>query len=136
MKTKIFLDTNFLLIPALFKVDIFAEIERVCDFNYELLILDKTIDELNNILSTQRGKHKAAAKLAFQLTEQKIKAKQLEVIETKTEDTSKNVDRLLLEIAKHEKIIVATQDKVLKQYLRLLGAKILDLRKKQYLVLL
>ena len=43
---KIILDTNFLMIPAQFNVDIFSEIHRICDFKYELYIIDKTIDEL------------------------------------------------------------------------------------------
>ena len=42
---KIILDTNFLMIPSMFKVDIFSEIERICDFKYELCIVDKTLDE-------------------------------------------------------------------------------------------
>ncbi|MBW2991754.1 hypothetical protein KY345_00870 [Candidatus Woesearchaeota archaeon] len=29
---KIILDTNFLLIPGQFKIDIFSEIRRICDF--------------------------------------------------------------------------------------------------------
>ena len=68
---KIILDTNFLLIPSQSKVDIFAEIDKICMFKYELCIVDKTIDELNNIIEKQKGKHKAAAKLALQLIKSK-----------------------------------------------------------------
>ena len=56
-------------------------------------------------------------------------------IHVKQDDKIKTVDRILLEIAKNEKILVATQDKQLKKLLRLLGARIIDLRKKQYLIL-
>lgn len=135
---KIFIDTNFLLIPALFKVDIFAEIERLCSFNYELLIVDKTLDELKNIIasaSKNTGKHKKAAKLGLQLAENAVKANKLTLYKSKPEDKTKSVDRILLEIAKNEKILVATQDKELKKLLRLLSARIIDLRKKQYLIL-
>ena len=52
MKT-VLLDTNFLLIPAQFKVDIFSEIDRICTFQYEIAVLDKTIDELNKIIKEQ-----------------------------------------------------------------------------------
>ena len=45
---KIILDTNFLLIPAQFKVDIFDEIDRIMIEKYQLFVLDKTIDELKN----------------------------------------------------------------------------------------
>ncbi len=135
--TKVFIDTNFLLIPALFKVDIFAEIERICSFNYELMIVDKTLDELRNIIAASKnaGKHKKAAKLALTIAEIAVKTKKLNVLQTKQDDKIKTVDRILLEIAKNEKIIVATQDKQLKKLLRLLGAGIIDLRKKQYLIL-
>ncbi|MBI2135987.1 hypothetical protein HYU06_02880 [Candidatus Woesearchaeota archaeon] len=136
--TKVFIDTNFLLIPALFKVDIFAEIERICSFNYELIIVDKTLDELKNIIasaSKNTGKHKAAAKLGLQLAENAVKTNKLKIFQTNKDDKVKAVDRILLEIAKNGKIIAATQDKQLKKYLRLLGARIIDLRKKQYLIL-
>lgn len=45
-KRKVILDTNFLLIPGQFKVNVFAEIERVMDVPYHLCIIDKTVDEL------------------------------------------------------------------------------------------
>ena len=48
---KIILDTNFLLIPAQFNVDIFSEIERICDFQYQLCIVDKTLSELILVVS-------------------------------------------------------------------------------------
>ena len=45
---KILLDTNFLLIPAAFNVDIFSEFNRIFPKN-KLFILDKSIGELRNI---------------------------------------------------------------------------------------
>ena len=133
---KIFIDTNFLLIPAMFKVDIFTEIERICSFNYDLYILDRTLDELKNIITSQKsaGKHKAASKLGLKLAENAIKDNKLAIYKTDAPENTV-VDRILLDIAKHEKIIVATQDMELKRYLRSLGMKIIDLRKKQYLIL-
>ena len=54
-----------------FKVDIFEQIRDVANFKYELYILDKTIDELNKIITTGSGKSKEAAKFALTLIEQK-----------------------------------------------------------------
>ncbi|HIH42171.1 TPA: hypothetical protein HA246_00840 [Candidatus Woesearchaeota archaeon] len=135
-KIKVFIDTNFLLIPAMFKVDIFREIERICNFNYELYIIDRTLDELKNIIASQKsaGKHKAASKLGLKLTENAIQENKLSLYKTDAPEDAV-VDRILLDIAKHEKIIVATQDRQLKQYLRSFGMKIIDLRKKQYLII-
>ena len=33
---KVILDTNFLMIPYKFRVDIFSELTRVCNFSYKL----------------------------------------------------------------------------------------------------
>jgi len=120
---KIILDTNFLLIPAQFHVDIFSEIDRICDFSYSLNVLDKTLDELNNIVEKQRGKHKRAALLALRL----LKAKKVKVIKTKKD---KYVDDILVDLAKEKEIIIATQDKELKKQLE---KPIIVLRQKKYL---
>ena len=45
----IILDTNFLMIPLQFKVDIFSEIERICNFKYELLVPEASVKELENL---------------------------------------------------------------------------------------
>ena len=130
MPVKIMLDTNFLLIPAQFKVDVFEEIKRICDFNYEVVVLDRTIYELNGIVQSQAGSDKAAARLGLQLLE----TKKVRVISTKTA-TFKNVDKIFLEMAAGERLIVATQDKLLKQELKKLGSKVIVLMQKKYLVL-
>ena len=121
----IVLDTNFILIPAQFKVDIFTEIHRICDFNYDLSVLDKTIQELKKITATQRGKHRAAAKLGQQL----IKKSKTKTIKTNTEEYA---DDLLAKFSK-KGYIIATQDIGLKQRLK---KPYITLRKKQYLVLI
>ena len=120
----IILDTNFILIPIQFKVDIFVELRRICDFNYEVSVLDKTITELNRITKTQPGKHKAAVRLALQL----IKKNNVQTIKTATQ---KYVDDILVDLSK-KGYIIATQDIALKRRLK---RPYITLRKKQYLVL-
>ncbi|MFC1801603.1 PIN domain-containing protein [Nanoarchaeota archaeon] len=122
---KIILDTNFLLIPAQFRVDIFTEIQRVADFKYQLCILDKTLIELKKIHQEQRGKYKAAVKLALDL----IKKKKPKVIKTTSE---KYVDDLLVEQSK-KGAVIATQDIGLKRRLK---KPIITLRQKKRLVLI
>ena len=73
MKT-IILDTNFLMVPAQYKVDIFSEIERICGFSYELVVPDVVVKELEKIAAGQKGK--AAARMALQL----IKFKGIKII--------------------------------------------------------
>ena len=129
----ILLDTNFLLIPAQFKVDIFAELRRVCDFNYELAVLDATVDELNSLVAdkAQSAKDRRAAKLGLQL----IKAKAVRVIRTDRK-VFKSTDKAILDFAtagSHSSVVVATQDKALRNKLAMSKIAVVALREKQYL---
>ena len=128
MKTKIIIDTNFLLIPAQFKVDIFHELERICNFAYELVVVPETVSELKYLIKDSKtsGKDKKAAKLALQLMK-RYKVKTLH----NYGKVFKRADEAILDIA-DKKSYVATQDKELK---RLLQEKcnLIILRQKQYL---
>ena len=124
---KIILDTNFLLIPIQFRVDIFSEFNRICHFNYKLLIFESTIDELKNIMENQRGASKKAAQFALKL----IKLKNIEIIESEKKD----VDSLILDNFAKDSVI-ATQDINLKKQLLEKGASVIILRQKKYLQLI
>jgi len=124
---KILLDTNFLLIPSQFKVDIFSEIERIMYEPYKIYILEQTIDELKKIIKEQKGKHREAANLALKL----IKQKDLNTIKNFSKDS---VDDIILDIV-DSSYIVATQDKELKKVLKEKKIKIIALRAKKYLVI-
>ncbi len=128
---RIFLDTNFLLIPFVYKVDIFSEIKRIMDEPYKICILDMTIDELNKIIAEQSGKDKEAAKMALQL----IEKMNITIIEVKEQNLYMNlnskepiVDDILVKLA-DENTIIATQDKLLKKRLN----KVIVLRSKKRL---
>lgn len=124
---KIILDTNFLLIPAQFRVDIFSEIRRICDFTYKILILDKSIQELENIITKGKGKEKQEAKVTLEL----IKQKNIEILKT---ERSIYVDDYIVELAKKSNYIIATQDRALIQRLKLYKIKVISLRQKKYLI--
>ncbi|MBS3102201.1 DNA-binding protein [Candidatus Woesearchaeota archaeon] len=123
---KILLDTNFLLIPAQFKVDIFSEIERICNFSYQIFILDKTIMELENIIKKQKGKDRDAAKLGLKL----VSLKKLGIV--KTED-GVSTDMSIVNTAESG-FIAATQDADLKRLLKAKSIPIITLRQKKYLI--
>lgn len=133
---KILLDTNFLMIPGNFGVDIFEEIQRICNFSYKLYIIDKTIDELEK-LPEKALKHKTtvktAVKIALKLIEVMVKEGKLNIIPTKTNNELKirfgnmYVDNIIKELAND--YIVATTDIELKKHLR----KMIILRQKRYL---
>ena len=123
---KIIIDTNFLMIPIQFRVDIFSEFSRICNFNYKLFIFEQSINELKNIIEKQTGKNRKAAQFALKL----IKLKNINIIKSKR----KNVDSLILKNASND-TIVATQDSHLKKKLLEKGASVIILRQKKYLQL-
>ncbi|HME87194.1 MAG TPA: nucleotide-binding protein [Candidatus Nanoarchaeia archaeon] len=125
MVQKILLDTNFIMIPAQFKVDIYSEIKRICPFKHELYVLDKSLMELDTIIEEQRGKNKAAARLAKAILE----AQKPKTLKTTSKDY---VDSIILDL---EGFIVATQDRVLRADLKKKGVKTIVLRQKKYLIL-
>ena len=129
---KVILDTSFLLVPYQFNIDIINEIERICDFQYGLFIVDKTIDEIQSIIKKQKGKNVEAAKFAIEI----IKKEGIQLIPTtdKTE-TYKNVDNLILNLVNTEDYAVATQDKALKSKLRRKNIRIIELRQKKHLMI-
>lgn len=126
---KIYLDTNFLMIPAQFKVDIFEELKRICPFQYEIHILEESLKELEKIKNEQKGKDRDASKLTIQLINQKLKQKSLNITPF-SKDIA--VDDILVELSGFE-TLVATQDKELKKRIEAKGGKLIVLRNKKYL---
>lgn len=126
MKTVI-IDTNFLLMPGQLKVDIYSEIDRLMQGKYELAVLDRTLQELENLTHKGTGADKRAAKLGMSL----LKAKGLKIITTNQDIP---VDDLIVNLAKKD-IIVATQDKGLRARLKGKGVHLIVLRSQKKLVL-
>ena len=135
---KIILDTNFLLLPITMKMDIFTDIHMLINEPYQLLVLDKSIDELNKIIEEQKGKPKDAARMALQL----LKAKNIHILDTEKQKSlymtpnsrEFTVDDIIVALADKE-TIVATQDKFLKKSLLSKGINIIILRGKEKLIL-
>lgn len=124
MKT-ILVDTNILMSIGQFKLDIFSELEKVCDFRYKIKILNGTITELNKIIQEQKGKHQLNAKLALDI----INKKKIEILDSGDEQ----VDDLLVKLAE-QGAIIATQDKDLKIRIKAVGGKLIVIRAQKRLV--
>ncbi|MBI5798159.1 hypothetical protein HZA98_04630 [Candidatus Woesearchaeota archaeon] len=124
---KIILDTNLLMAIKELKVDIFAEIFKVCDFPYELCVLDRTIEELENLIKTSLLSKRQASQLALKLVE----AKKVKILRT---HDSRHVDDILVDLGKNGAII-GTADRELKLRLHANKSKILTLRQKKYIIL-
>jgi len=127
-KKKVILDTNFLLIPGQFKVDIFTQIERIMEDTFILCVVDKSITELNKLVVVGKEKDMFAAKLALVL----IRQKNLKTLHSF--GSKKSVDDIIVKKA-DKNTFVATQDKDLRKKVRDKGARIIGLRQKKYLVI-
>lgn len=119
---KILLDTSLLVSCANFKIDWQSELERICDFAFEVVVLDRVFDELKSL-----RKDKTAAKLAMAILKHK------KIAATKTTGILP-VDALIINYAAKNKAIVATQDLALKRCLRAKRIRTITIRQKGHLV--
>ncbi|TAL51876.1 MAG: hypothetical protein EPN86_05910 [Nanoarchaeota archaeon] len=126
MPVKIYLDTNFLLIPAQFKVDIFSEIDRIVETPYAFYIFGQTFDELAKL--EDKG---LKLKREIAMTRELLKSKDLNIV--RLPSNVKTVDDGLLQLTGS---IVATQDLELRKKLAAKHTKMIVLRQKKYLELI
>ena len=117
-KIRVILDTNFLLIPGQFKVDVFKGIETIVNQPHDVCIFKETIDELS-VIASKNTKDKPNAKIAISL----IKQKNLKSLHNSCSEEDRYIDGIILNNAK-DSDIVCTQDKDLKRLLRLKSKKI------------
>lgn len=127
-------DTNFLLIPAEFKVDIFQKSKDLINTKkLDMAVFDKTIYELQKIKDS-RSKSSSSAKIGLQL----INVKNITIIASKDKTY---VDDMFLNYEKYlpdsdREVIVATQDKELKKRLKQRGIKVIYMAARKKLAIL
>ncbi len=112
MVLKVIIDTNFLLIPGRFGVDIFQEIVENANDQVELITLQNVVLELENLAVSGElnQKEKAAAKLGLQL----VKQKNLKIEQGSNEHTDNVILKKALEYQKQGfNSAIATVDKEL-----------------------
>jgi rRNA-processing protein FCF1 len=137
---KVIIDTNMLLVPGQFKVDIFTELDRIMDEPYEMVIIQGSLEELKKIAETGSGADKQAAKLANMLIEHQRRrdfsassqsnCKGLKIVPG---SKGKYVDDAIVEIAEDE--FVATNDSALKRRLLEKGVRVIYLKQQQHLAI-
>ena len=125
MRTVI-IDTNFLMLPSQFKIDIFTEINKLLFERYELCIVEGSIRELQDIAKSGKMVDRLAAKVALALVEKK----NLKILSEEEPKVDDEITRL-----SHSGVIVATNDMALKRRVISKGANIITLRQMKYLVL-
>ncbi|HDQ59691.1 MAG TPA: hypothetical protein ENN30_00690 [Candidatus Woesearchaeota archaeon] len=117
---KIILDTNFCIIPFQFGIDIYSELQNTMQQQYEIVFPKIALKELEKL------KFGGAA---LEL----LKKKSVKLVDV---PVMKDVDSSILEYAKKENAILATQDLGLKKKAKENKVEILVLRQKKYIVLM
>lgn len=123
---KVVLDTNALMVPEQFKVEILSELQRL---GYtECMVPSAVIRELRNLANCARGKDKIAARIGIALAER------CKIIEMgKESEDALNADQSIENLAIQESVAVFTNDKALKKRLFSKGITVIYLRQGRYL---
>ncbi|MCW4018416.1 MAG: DNA-binding protein [Candidatus Bathyarchaeota archaeon] len=123
---KVIVDSNALFVPLQFRIDIFAELERVLNRNFELILLSpvkKELETLNQKKSPKTQKHAAfTLTLAEKCTYVNVPAK-----------PNEPTDDAIIRIAKEWRAPVLTNDKLLKAKLRDISMPVIYVREKSRL---
>lgn len=127
MPIKVILDTNFLMVPAQFRVDISGGLEALLNQKTEPIVLSSTYRELQRIASS-RLKEGKAAKMMLQLMN-KFRVVKAEPYPNETGDD------VIVRFAKKFNCPVATNDKELRKRLRSLNIPVIYLRQRSHLAI-
>jgi len=130
-------DTNALLIPGTFGIDIYEELE---DMGYlEIIIPESVMEELNALRNSEseKGRTKRAAQIGYQLVLQHLRlanGRSRVVIERKGRGSDRDTDSEIISLAKMQDAAVLTNDAELRRRLRQEGIQTVFLRGKNRLV--
>jgi rRNA-processing protein FCF1 len=122
MTRKVILDTNGLMIPGQFGVDVFSELGRLGFDSF--LVPRAAVRELEGIYAMARGKDRSAAKVGLSLLDR------CTIIEMEG-----SADEIILDLALETNAACLTSDAELKKRLCSKGVTIVHLRDKTHLSL-
>jgi len=114
---QLLLDTNFFLAPFQTGINIFSELERIMPEPFELMTITPVKKELEKIIKSGKGDDKIAARLGTEL------ARNIKVV-----DAEGIGDQAIIDYAKSNKIIVATNDSALRKELTKLKTRTIFIR--------
>jgi len=123
---KVILDSNALFVPLQFKIDIFNDLERLLNRNFELILLSPVKRELEALAEKGLPKMRKNASYALKLAE---KCKYVEV----DASASTLTDDIIVKIAKEWGFPVFTNDRQLKKRLRDISVPVIYVRQKSRL---
>jgi len=120
MKRRVIIDTNALMIPANFNLDIFSELEGL-GFE-EFLVPTAVVRELEKLHSRLKGKEKIAVSVALSLLNR------CEIVEA-----DGYADDVIMKLSREKEAAVFTSDIELKRRLISGDVTVVYLRQKKYL---
>jgi len=125
---RIILDSNFLMIPPEFKIDVFEGLMIVLNQRFEPVLLSTTLNELQTMAKKGQPKLRKQAAVALKLAE---KCRVVNVERGKGETN----DDVIVKVAAQWKCPVATNDRVLRKRLRDISIPVIYVRQKSRLEL-
>jgi rRNA-processing protein FCF1 len=123
---KVILDSNALLIPLKFKLDIFVEVELLLNRNVHFVLLSPVKRELELLAAKDSPKMRREAAYALKLAE---KCKYFAV----DEEEKLPIDEVIVKIAKAWNSPVFTNDRQLRKKLRDISVPVIYVRQKSRL---
>ena len=124
------LDTNFLVVPAQFSIDIFTESERILEGRVEFVVPRSVIQELERKLDVGTRSERFKFRIALDLIDR------CTIIEPEEFSSSSPVDEQVLEYAIAVNGVVATNDRELRERSLQRGVPVIILRGKKRLELI
>jgi rRNA-processing protein FCF1 len=122
---KALLDTNFLMVPAEFRVDVISELTSLGYI--EFFTLDLVVSELER-LSTKGGRLAKYSRVALEIV------RNCSVTVLKTKGDLKRVDDEIYRLAREKGYTICSQDKELIRKAKSAGLRCITLRQNKYLV--
>ena len=126
LPTKVLCDTNFLLIPIRFGVDILAETSEAVNDIVEFYVSSKVVEEIKLLISNAKPGLEKELRFALNM------ANRFKIIE---DDSSLSVDDSLIQLAEKNNMILGTVDKELRKKAKKSGVKVVFLRQGRRLLL-
>ncbi len=117
---EVVIDTNFLLLPYQFKVDIFGELQYLIEEPFQIVVSSKVVGELK-ALAKRVGKAGAGARVALKLLDFRKQ-------NVKSVSSGAPVDDWVFEYSVANHSMVATNDLALKDRLKKARVKVIGLR--------
>jgi hypothetical protein len=119
----VILDTNFLLLPFQFKINIIKELDYLIEVSHRYVISSRTLAELKK-LGKAVGRNGMAARLALKM----VKASKIEIVKSNVP-----VDDWVVRYARENRAIACTNDSILRNRLMVLDIKVVTLKARSKL---